>query len=116
MKMRVFFNFSGLKLDRISKIVLEGVVSVVNHRGQNPLETNTWREPPARRSDAQALTTREASVLMMIVQGSSNKQTGEALGISPRTVEFHRGNIMRKVGAKNVAELVRIVVGGAINI
>ncbi len=73
--------------------------------------------PAAPRAEAaQALTTREASVLMMIVQGSTNKQTGAHLGISPRTVEFHRGNIMRKVGARNVAELVRIVVGGALDL
>ena len=34
------------------------------------------------------------------------------LGISPRTIEFHRTNIMQKLGAKNTVDLVRLVLGG----
>ena len=41
--------------------------------------------------------------------GSSNKQAGRELGISPRTIEVHRARIMEKLGAKNAADLVRIV-------
>lgn len=55
------------------------------------------------------LTKREREVLNLIVGGSSNKEAGRTLGISPRTMEDHRANIMRKLSAKNAADLVRIV-------
>jgi DNA-binding CsgD family transcriptional regulator len=56
-----------------------------------------------------ALTSRERMILAQIAKGDSNKEAGRALGISPRTVEFHRRNTMRKLGVKNTAELVRKV-------
>lgn len=58
-----------------------------------------------------ALTPREREVLRQVASGASNKEAGRALSISPRTVEVHRARIMEKVGAKNAADLVRIVLG-----
>ena len=58
---------------------------------------------------AELLTPREREVLKQIIGGSSNKETGRSLGISPRTIEVHRARIMAKLGAKNAADLVRIV-------
>src|SRR6476619_2981242 len=55
------------------------------------------------------LTARERDVLAQIAAGSSNKQAGRELGISPRTIEVHRARIMEKLGARNAADLVRIV-------
>jgi DNA-binding CsgD family transcriptional regulator len=55
------------------------------------------------------LTPREGEVLQLIVRGRSAKEAGRALGISPRTVEGHRASVMEKLGARNVADLVRIV-------
>lgn len=57
----------------------------------------------------EGLTAREAAVLNLIMQGATSRSAGAALGISPRTVEFHRANIMQKLSAKNVADLIRIV-------
>ena len=54
------------------------------------------------------LTPRERVVLAQIVKGASSKDAARTLGISPRTVEFHRANILGKLGAKNTAELVRL--------
>jgi len=54
------------------------------------------------------LTAREREVLSLITGGSSNKEAGRLLSISPRTVEVHRARIMDKLGAKNAADLVRI--------
>jgi FixJ family two-component response regulator len=56
-----------------------------------------------------ALTPREREVLAQIAAGASNKEAGRHLGISPRTIEVHRARIMEKLGAKNAADLVRIV-------
>lgn len=55
------------------------------------------------------LTPREREVLAEIAAGASNKEAGRHLGISPRTIEVHRARIMEKIGAKNAADLVRIV-------
>jgi FixJ family two-component response regulator len=55
------------------------------------------------------LTRRECEVLARVAAGASNKEAGRHLGISSRTVEVHRARIMEKLGAKNAADLVRIV-------
>ena len=55
------------------------------------------------------LTPREREVLQLIAQGQSNKEAGRELGISPRTIEVHRARVMEKLGAKNTADLMRIV-------
>lgn len=57
------------------------------------------------------MTPREREVLSQLAAGASNKEAGRHLGISPRTVEVHRARIMEKAGAKNAADLVRIVLG-----
>ncbi len=48
-------------------------------------------------------------ILAEIVRGHSSKEVARVLDISPRTVEFHRANLLKKFGAKNTAELVRKV-------
>ena len=55
------------------------------------------------------LTPREREVLQLIAQGQSNKEAGRELGISPRTIEVHRARVMEKLGARNTADLMRIV-------
>ena len=57
------------------------------------------------------LTARERIVLAQIVRGASSREAARSLDVSPRTIEFHRANIMQKLGAKNAADLVRMVVG-----
>jgi FixJ family two-component response regulator len=55
------------------------------------------------------LTRRERDVLEQFVSGASNKEAGRSLGISPRTIEDHRANIMKKLGARNATDLIRMV-------
>ena len=55
------------------------------------------------------LTNREKQALVAIVRGLTNKEVARELGISPRTAEFHRANIMRKLAVRNLAELVAAV-------
>ena len=56
---------------------------------------------------AARLTAREAEVMHQVVKGLLNKQIAHALGISEITVKIHRGNVMRKMAAGSVADLVR---------
>lgn len=55
-----------------------------------------------------ALTPRERDILDAIAAGLGNKAIARQLALSPRTVEVHRANIMRRAGAGNVAELLRL--------
>jgi len=54
------------------------------------------------------LTPREIEVVRGVVQGLAAKEIAEILGISYRTVEVHRSNAMRKLNARNIAELTRL--------
>ncbi len=59
------------------------------------------------------LTRRETEVMEQIVQGAANKEVAARLGLSPKTVEVHRANVMRKTQANSLAELVRMHVAMA---
>ena len=59
------------------------------------------------------LTRREREVLEQFSSGASNKEAGRQLGISPRTIEYHRANIMKKLGARNATDLIRTVLTAA---
>src|SRR6185437_9422951 len=56
----------------------------------------------------ESLTARERQVLDMIMEGASNKAIASALAISPRTVEIYRANVMSKMRADNLSELIRM--------
>jgi len=55
------------------------------------------------------LTSRERAVLELIVMGKSSKEIATELGVSPRTVESHRANVLAKMEAASTAHLVRMV-------
>jgi len=55
-----------------------------------------------------ALTERERQVLERVVTGRLNKQIAADLGTVEKTIKFHRGNLMRKMGVRSVAELVKL--------
>lgn len=54
------------------------------------------------------LTAREREVLTQVVAGRLNKQIAADLGTREKTIKFHRGNLMKKLGVRSVAELVRL--------
>jgi DNA-binding NarL/FixJ family response regulator len=60
--------------------------------------------------NAVTLTKRESEILRLIVGGQTNKQIARLLSRSERTVEYHRNRLMRKMAARNVAELVRLAI------
>jgi two-component system response regulator FixJ len=65
-------------------------------------------ESEAARRRLELLTPREREVLERLVTGESNKEAAMRLGVSHRTVEFHRAHIMDKTGAKGLPDLVRL--------
>lgn len=68
---------------------------------RQPVVTERRRGTPAP-----ALTPREIDVLRLLVRGNTNRQIAGLLGLSPRTVESHRANLMGKLGLESRVELV----------
>ena len=62
---------------------------------------------------ATTLSAREREVMALVIDGLDNRAIGTALGISPRTVEVHKSRLMTKLGARNLAELIRIAQAGS---
>jgi FixJ family two-component response regulator len=68
------------------------------------------REASMRAHRVRHLTPREKQILAAIAHGHSNKEAAWQLGISPRTVEVHRANVMHKLAVRTLADLVRVSV------
>jgi len=74
---------------------------------------------PATRDEKAAsrvarLTSREREVLIHLVEGGTNKTIGQKLGISPRTVELHRAQVMNRLDASSLTELLQIALAAGI--
>jgi DNA-binding NarL/FixJ family response regulator len=72
----------------------------------------TGRGPRAGASRLDLLSPRELEVLRLLAEGLTDREIGEALGISTRTVETHVGSVLRKLEARNRAAAVRALVEG----
>lgn len=95
------------------------ILQVVAHKGASPDELAAadpdWtssdhvllRIADAKRAVA-GLTPRQRDVLHGVLRGDSSKQIAHDLGISPRTVEIHRGSMLGRLGARTTADAVRI--------
>ena len=70
-------------------------------------DTSTFHKYKKKSPIVEELTSREKEIIKYISQGLTNIQIGEKLFISPRTVDTHRTNIMRKIDVHNVASLIR---------
>jgi len=97
-------------IDFLQKPFAEDALLACFRRGFDLLDQRS--AAAARRADATArieqLTTREREVLRGLLAGLSNKLIADRLGISLRTVEMHRGNMMDRVGVDNLAEALTL--------
>ena len=71
-------------------------------RGQENAKTRDLRER------YNSLSTREKQVMALVCSGNMNKQTAAEIGISEITVKVHRHNMIKKLGAKSLPDLVRM--------
>ncbi len=80
------------------------------------LDALAFRDAAAKRTDERLtrLTPRERQVFDALVKGGSNKIIAAELGISPRTVEIFRSNVMKKMGAESLSDLVRMDVNSGL--
>jgi FixJ family two-component response regulator len=100
---RAFLNQA---VDFLEKPVVMPFLLSAIERAFERLKSNTVATD--RTQSFESLTPREREVMIAIAQGMTHREAGELLGISPRTVEVHKGRVMEKLGVKTLAELVRL--------
>jgi DNA-binding NarL/FixJ family response regulator len=81
----------------VARLVLDGFL-------RSPGHSHTHRDSTER------LSPREREVVQLLAEGRTSKQVATAMGISPRTAETHRKNLMQKLGCHSVADLVRFAI------
>jgi len=79
----------------VTEFVLDDYIRRAETRDQAPRE---------------AITPREREVIQLLAEGNSNKETAAALGVSVKTIEAHRANIMRKLRLRSITDLVRYAI------
>jgi DNA-binding NarL/FixJ family response regulator len=87
--------------------VLAGRIAVTPDLATLLLEEYSGRRPRSGRSVLPRLTDREFEVFQLLGEARSNREIAAQLRLSPKTVETHRLNLMRKLKARNTAELMR---------
>jgi len=85
--------------------LLESIESALDDARRKKAHDDALLEFAARVGE---LSARQRQVMDLAVQGYSNKEIAQELGISPRTVETYRAWVMEKTGARNLADLVRL--------
>lgn len=85
----------------------EAIEAAVTETARRQRSEQELAELSARRAD---LSERQRQVMELAAKGRTNKEIGIELGISPRTVEIYRARVMERMGARTLADLVRIVV------
>jgi DNA-binding NarL/FixJ family response regulator len=101
-------NESGSELDYAIRSVLKGS-NYFSRQAQNVIfkkySQNVGKKK--QREEILKLTQRELEIVKLISEGYTSQQMADKLFISPRTVETHRANLMKKVGVRNAVELVK---------
>jgi DNA-binding CsgD family transcriptional regulator len=81
--------------------------------GDDPRQKDGLGDAPERLTRGvgglQSLSPREREVLDALIAGETSKEIARRFNISPRTVEVHRAHILKKIGARNTADLLRRV-------
>lgn len=91
------------------ELLLKAVRGALERHAHEAQESEAAREVSERLA---SLSERERDVLTGLVDGKANKAIAQDLGISPRTVEIYRANLMKKMQAHSLSELVRMALGG----
>jgi two-component system response regulator NreC len=89
---------------------IEGVMSGKHHLSEEVHTVLLTPDKDLRSGKLAELTEREVEILKCVAEGLSNKEIGDKLFISPRTVDTHRTNVMQKLELHNVAGMVRFAI------
>jgi two-component system response regulator FixJ len=86
--------------------LVDSIHAAIDHGRRKQNEVQEFKD---LRSRAASLSERQRQVMELAATGLANKEIAARLRISPRTVEIHRAWMMERMGARNVADLVRMV-------
>lgn len=103
----VIKNESGSELDTAIKSVLSGKNYFSRHAQDVIFKKYSNNVARKKQTDGIKLTNREIEIVKLIAEGLTSQQMADKLFISPRTVETHRANLMKKLNVKNAIELVK---------
>jgi DNA-binding NarL/FixJ family response regulator len=103
----VFKKSTAAELIRAVRQVTIGRRYLSPPLSEEDIETYLKKAEASHTDPYELLTTRQREVLHLIVEGHPNVEIATRLVISPRTVEFHRAELMRKLGARTQADLIR---------
>ncbi|WP_316395651.1 response regulator FixJ [Bradyrhizobium sp. 33ap4] len=93
------------------EVLLRAINAALEARPMKPADDAAKLEAEARLAD---LTSRERDVLRGLLAGKINKVIAHDLGISPRTVEVYRANLMAKTSVRSMSELMRIAIAAGL--
>jgi two-component system, NarL family, response regulator NreC len=105
---------SAAELVRAIRAVAEGSRHLSPPLSEETVEAYAQRTVPTGLDFYRTLTQREREVLHLAAEGQTSAQIGARLHISPRTVEVHRANLLRKLRLRGQSDLVRYAVGRGI--
>ncbi len=110
---------SGRKSEAVE--VLRSAATTFEQLGAAPWADHARRELQAcgvsrrpRSSSMSSLTPQELQVALVVADGATNKEAGASLFLSPKTVEFHLGNVYGKLGLRSRSELAKLVAAGGL--
>ena len=108
-------NSTSSELLHAVEEVLSGSIYLPQHFIRDVLDITTHRNGQAGHpSREERLSERHREILQLLAEGLLAKQIGDKLGISSRTVEYHKYKLMEKLGFKTTAELIRFAVQAGI--
>lgn len=123
----VAFDADGADVGAAVAAMKSGAVDYVIRSDEQALRTSLAEAmalcrstvgPNIRKDTASArisrLTARERDVLTGLIDGGTNKSIGKKLGISPRTVEMHRAQVMNRLNARSLPDLIQIALGAGL--
>ena len=91
--------------------IVQGIVGAKGYR--TTMSRLRSRQMRAMRR-METLSPREREILTLVCDGQSSKEAARSLGLSPRTVDIHRANMLTKLHARNTSEAVRIALEGSL--
>jgi DNA-binding NarL/FixJ family response regulator len=88
----------------------EELIAVIQQAATGAIQWNASPGKSAHSSHVRTLSPRETQVLELMARGDSSTAVAAALGISTKTIEVHRANLMNKLGLHDIASLVRYAI------
>ncbi|QDZ06844.1 PAS domain S-box protein [Sphingomonas panacisoli] len=109
---------AAMKAGAVDYVIVKDEASLRAKLAKTIAESHGAVRPTTRDENADArvarLTPRERDVLVGLIEGGTNKSIAQKLGLSPRTVELHRAQVMNRLNASSLTEMLRVALAAGI--